>query len=92
MYMDVDATIRSLSREDAQTFIDVVNEARCTLIHRGSVYPTKPALTFRLSGTRYARSFAVGPKPVSKAAVQDVWSPRTSSKNDGDPYLLRPDR
>ena len=37
MCKDVADKIRCLPRDDAQTFIDVVNEARCTLVHqRGS--------------------------------------------------------
>ena len=44
---DVVNTLRCLSRDDAQTFIDVVNEARCTLIRRrGSIYPTGSILTY----------------------------------------------
>ena len=46
---DVDATIRCLSRDDAQTFIDVVNKARCTLIHCGSIYTVEPVLTYSVN-------------------------------------------
>lgn len=46
MCKDVDDVIRCLPREDAQTFIDVVDEVRCTSTqHRRSTHPAKSVLT-----------------------------------------------
>ena len=50
MCKDVFDTIRCLPRDDAQTFIDVVNEASCTLIRcRGSIYPAGSILTYSIN-------------------------------------------
>ena len=84
---DVNDTVRCLTKEDAQTFIDAIDEVRYTSTHsRGFVC----LVVTHQPGTRYARPFIMVPKPMSEATLQDLWPPRTSSENDGGTCQLRP--
>lgn len=62
MCADVGVATRRLPKDNAQTFIDVIDEARCAPIY---LFCRIGVDTFRLLGTRYARSFTVGSETVS---------------------------
>ena len=87
MCADVGAATRRLPKDDAQTFINVIDEARRASIY---LFYRIGVDTFRLPGTRYARSFTVGSETVSQTAVQDLWPLRSPSKISNNSHLLRP--
>lgn len=85
---DASDTIRSLLGDDAQIFIDVMNEVyTAPLIIANPLTGTDIGTLCRL-GSGQARSFVTDPGEMSQIVVQDVWPPRAPSKRLEDPHLL----
>ena len=85
-------TIRCLTGDDAQTFVDVIDEVRSTPTHHCESMIEIDIDTFCRLGTGKARSSAMDPKDMSQIVVQDMWPPRAPSEGPEDPHLLRPNR
>ena len=83
-------TIRGLLGADAQSFIDVIDEARSTFFAIVNLLIEIDA--FCRLGTGQGRPFAMGPKEMSKIIVQNVWPPRIPSEGLEGPCLLRQNR
>ena len=81
--------VRCLCGDDAQTFIDVVDEVRSVFSpHRRVLLVEIDIGTFCRPGIRQARSFVTDPKEMSQIVVQDVRPLRTSSENLRSSHLL----
>ena len=81
-------TIRCLLGNDAQTFIDVIDEACPIFFTIADLLIRIEIGAFCWLATRYARSFAIGTKQGSQIVVQGLWPPQTSSESFEDPHLL----
>jgi len=79
--------VRGLREDDAQSFIDVVDEVRSVPVHHTELrFVDIDVSVFSLPGTTgHARSFATDPKEVSQIVVPDVWTSRTCSNHHEDP-------
>jgi len=82
---DDDEKIRCLPGDDAQTFVDVIDEARSTFTR----YHKTNIDVFRQLGTGFTRSLLVDSKEMPEAIVQDMWPTRTSSEHFEGSHLLR---
>ena len=81
--------VRSLRGDDAQTFIDVMNEVPfCTLSSSQTMIDRFGIGTFCRLGTRRVRAFTTDPKEVHQTPVQDLSHQRTSSECLEDSHLL----
>ena len=80
--------IRCLPGDDAQTFIDVIDEARSTF----SRYHETNINVFRQPGIGFTWSLPVGSKEMPEAVIQDMCPTRTSSENVEGSHLLRQNR
>ena len=81
---DGDEMIRCLPRDDAQTFIDVIDEARSTFTR----YRVTNIDVFLQLGAVFAWSLPASPKEMPQVDIQDVWPTRTSSRNAEGSHLL----
>ena len=79
--------VRQLSGDDAQTFIDVIDEVTFYKIPRSEDRPVHFDSHYCIS-LDAGRPRTTDPKEMSRIVVQDVWPPRASSKSLGDPHLL----
>jgi len=85
--------IGCLCRDDAQTFIDVIDEVRLAFARRCDIPLIELDMhTFHRIGAGQRQSFAPDQEEVPQIIVQDVWSPCASSEVLDDPCLLRPNR
>ena len=81
--------VRSLSGDNAQTFVDVIDEARSTFgRHRDTRLIDVGIYTFCRLGTGWDRPFVTDPKEMPQIVIQGVSPPRTSSESLEDPPLL----
>jgi hypothetical protein len=64
-----DDAIRCLLRDDAQTFVDVIDEARSASVRRRSLLIEIEIHAFHRSGAGHARPFAMGPTEMSQVVV-----------------------
>ena len=78
--------VRSLSEDDAQTFIDVTDEVRSPPFRRRDLWPTDDAP--RRLGAGDPQSFAGDPKEVSQSLIQNMQSQQTHSEITFDPPWL----
>ena len=85
---DKDEMIRCLPGDDAQTFIDVMDEARSTFTH----YRETDADVFWQPGTGFTRSLTAGSKEAPQVVIQDMWPTRAASEIFEGSHLLRQDR
>jgi len=80
--------IRCLPGDDAQTFVDVIDEARSTF----SRYRRTNINVFWKPGTGFTWSLPVGSKEMPQVVIQDMCPTRASSENFEGSHLLRQDR
>ena len=73
--------VRGLHEDDAQSFIDVIDEARYTLARRKEIRGNEiDTFIFWTPGTiKHTRSFTTDPKEMPQIVVQGVWSARAPS-------------
>jgi len=76
--------IRCLPGDDAQSFVDVIDEARSTFTR----YHETNIDVFRQLGTGFTWSLPVGSKEMPEAVIQDMWPTRTFSENVEGSHLL----
>ena len=84
---DESDAVHSLQGDDAQIFVDVMNEARYTFAYRRE--SETDTNTFYRPGARLARSSATNPGEMSQIVIQDVRSPRASSEGHEGPRSVR---
>jgi len=85
--------IGCLCRDDAQTFIDVIDEVRLAFARRRDIPLIELDIhTFHRIGAGQRQSFAPNQEEVPQIIVQDVWSSCASSEIIDDPCMLRPNR
>lgn len=80
--------IRCLLEDDAQTFVDVIDEARLHALVIVNILAEIDIDTSRRLGTGSPRHPTTDPKEMPEIVVQDVRPPRTSPEGLEDPCLL----
>ena len=82
--------LRNLHEDDAQSFIDVIDEARFIPTHHREIIGinTDTYAFCTLGTTRHTQPFATDPEEVSQIIVQDVWPPHTHSDHHESPRAV----